>query len=82
MSGFDFLSLGVGGALGAALALLAGGARLAASWTVLDDSYKAYRSDRSSEHAAALDEAFSAHKASVQAFSGAIAKLKRALRIK
>lgn len=82
LSGLDLLTLGVGGAVGAALALFAAGARLSASWSALDEAYKTYRTDRTNENAAALDEAFATHEASVQAFSGAIAKLKRALRIK
>ena len=77
---FDLLGFGLGGAVGAALAVLAAGARLSASWGVLAETYKTYKSNRSNENGAALDDAFESHSDSVVGFIAAFDKLKRALR--
>lgn len=77
---FDLYGFALGGAVGAALAVLAAGARLSASWGVLAETYRTYRTDRTNQNAAALDDAFESHFESVSSFTVAFEKLKRAFR--
>lgn len=78
----DLLNLGIGGAVGAAIAVLVAGARLSASWSALREAILADLGSRNDPPAVALREALDAHEGAVSQLSASVAKLKRALRFR
>jgi hypothetical protein len=75
----DVLSLGIGGALGAILALLAAGARLSGSWLVFSEAFRSFIGGRNDPASEEVRTAFELHEASVRVFTEAVARLRRAL---
>lgn len=73
---------GIGGAVGAALAVLTAGNKLTASWNAFAVSFREYTLGRIDPPTQALIVSYEGVDASLGALAAAVQKLKRALRIK
>lgn len=86
MSGLEIstllLSAGIGGAIGAALAVLVSGARLTAAWNGFSTALRAYLHGRNDPESEAVRAAFGHLDLAVQGAVAAFEKLRRALRLK
>jgi hypothetical protein len=76
------ISLGVGGALGAAAATLIAGARLSSAWTGFSVAFRAFMHGRSDPESQSLMNAYGEFESSLTGLQAALAKLRRALRLK
>lgn len=76
------LAAGVGGAIGAASTVLLAGANTVSSFQSFEAELRSYMASRIDPASRQVMEAFEAFKAAFSGLSGAIARLKRALRIR
>lgn len=76
------LSLGIGGAVGAALAVLAAGGSLAAAWDAFTVVFRAYTHGKTDPETVGLNQSFEAVRQSVQGLMSAVHRLRRVLRLK
>lgn len=86
MSGLEISTLlvtaGLGGALGAALAVLVSGARLAAAWSTFAIAFRGYLHGRTDPESEAIREGFLQLESALQTAVAAFEKLRRALRLR
>jgi hypothetical protein len=76
----DWLSLGIGGAVGAVLAVTMTAMRVKASFDAFRETFRAYVVNRSDPETLALADAFDILEGEANAFAQAVERLKRALR--
>lgn len=76
------LAAGVGGAVGAASTVLLAGANTVAAYEQFEAELRSYMASRMDPGSRSVMEAFEAFKSAFSGLAGAIAKLKRALRIR
>ena len=76
------LGLGVGGAVGAVLAVLAAGSKVASGWQAFAFAFREYTIGRTDPATTNLIGAFEAINDSLSALSASIQKLRRALRLR